>query len=105
MNFSSPLLRKRFHLNSGTVYGLHRDLIVKLIFRCNMKFKVVVTKGMDFGYIVEVPSLPGCLCQGDTVDEALANIQEAIELYIEDMSPEEIEKAASTNPELHEVAV
>jgi len=34
------------------------------------------------GYTVEVPSLPGCIGEGDTIDEALANIKEAIELYI-----------------------
>ena len=37
------------------------------------------------GYTVTVPSLPGCLSEGDTVDEALTNIRDAIELYIEDM--------------------
>ncbi len=37
------------------------------------------------GYTVTVPSLPGCLSEGDTVDEALANIRDAIDLYIEDM--------------------
>ncbi len=37
------------------------------------------------GYTVEVPSLPGCVSQGDTVEEAMANIKEAIEAYIEDM--------------------
>jgi len=62
-----------------------------------MKFKVVVSKGMDFGYVVEVPSLPGCFSQGDAIDEALVNIREAIELYIEDMTPDEKEKAASSN--------
>jgi predicted RNase H-like HicB family nuclease len=35
------------------------------------------------GYWVEVPSLPGCVSQGDTREEALANIKEAIELFIE----------------------
>ena len=35
------------------------------------------------GYTVEVPSLPGCISEGDTIDEALANIKEAIDLYIE----------------------
>ncbi|MCA0458264.1 MAG: type II toxin-antitoxin system HicB family antitoxin [Chloroflexi bacterium] len=35
------------------------------------------------GYTVEVPSLPGCISEGDTVAEALANIKEAIELHIE----------------------
>jgi predicted RNase H-like HicB family nuclease len=35
------------------------------------------------GYTVEVPSLPGCVTEGDTVEEALANAREAIQLYIE----------------------
>lgn len=34
------------------------------------------------GYTVEVPSLPGCVTEGDTVEEALANAREAIDLYI-----------------------
>ena len=33
------------------------------------------------GYTVEVPSLPGCVSEGDTIDEALANAREAIESY------------------------
>jgi predicted RNase H-like HicB family nuclease len=37
------------------------------------------------GYTVEVPSLPGCISEGDTLEEALANIKEAIELHIESM--------------------
>jgi predicted RNase H-like HicB family nuclease len=46
---------------------------------------------------VEVPSLPGCYSQGDTVEEALQNIREAIDLHIESMIahgeevPEDIE--------------
>ena len=70
-----------------------------------MKFKVIVRKGLDFGFVVEAPSLPGCVSQGDTLEEALSNIREAIELYIEDMSPEDIERAASSSPELYEIAV
>ena len=35
------------------------------------------------GYTVEVPSLPGCVSEGDSIDEALANIRESIELYID----------------------
>jgi predicted RNase H-like HicB family nuclease len=38
----------------------------------------------DGGYVVSVPPLPGCVSQGDTRAEALNNIREAIELYIED---------------------
>jgi predicted RNase H-like HicB family nuclease len=37
------------------------------------------------GYTVMVPSLPGCISEGDTLDEALANIKEAIDLHIESM--------------------
>ncbi len=35
------------------------------------------------GYTVEVPSLPGCITEGDTVEEALANAREAIQAWIE----------------------
>lgn len=37
------------------------------------------------GYTVEVPSLPGCFSEGDTLDEALANIKDAMKLYIESL--------------------
>lgn len=37
------------------------------------------------GYTVTVPSLPGCISEGDTFEEAKKNITEAIELYLEDM--------------------
>ena len=37
------------------------------------------------GYTVTVPSLLGCISEGDTIDEAMANIREAIDLFIEDM--------------------
>jgi len=48
-----------------------------------MKVKVVLEPSDEGGYTVYVPSLPGCISEGDTVEEALANIQEAIELYLE----------------------
>jgi predicted RNase H-like HicB family nuclease len=38
----------------------------------------------DGGYIASVPALPGCVSQGDSRGEALANIREAIALYVED---------------------
>lgn len=48
-----------------------------------MRRKVILYPGED-GYIVaEVPSLPGCISQGKTREEALANIQEAIVLHVE----------------------
>jgi len=48
-----------------------------------MKLKVILEPSEDGGYTVFVPSLPGCISEGDTVDEAMANIREAIELYLE----------------------
>ena len=48
-----------------------------------MRFKVVLEKSDEGGYTAYVPSLPGCISEGDTKEEALKNIQEAIELYLE----------------------
>jgi len=48
-----------------------------------MRFQVILESSDEGGYTVYVPSLPGCISEGDTVDDALANIQEAIELYLE----------------------
>jgi predicted RNase H-like HicB family nuclease len=47
------------------------------------KRKVVMYPGEDGYFVAEVPSLPGCISQGKTREEALANIQEAISLYLE----------------------
>ncbi len=40
---------------------------------------------VDEAYIITVPQLPGCMSEGDTVEEALENIEDAIELYLDDM--------------------
>jgi len=48
-----------------------------------MRFKVVLEPSDEGGYTVFVPSLPGCISEGDSVDEALKNIEEAIELFVE----------------------
>jgi predicted RNase H-like HicB family nuclease len=47
--------------------------------------QVVIYPDEDGGYCASCPSLPGCHSQGDTWEETLANIKEAMELYIEDM--------------------
>lgn len=48
-----------------------------------MKLKILLEKSNDRGYTVTVPSLPGCISEGETVKDALANIKEAIQLYLE----------------------
>lgn len=48
-----------------------------------MRLKVVLEPSEEGGFTVFVPTLPGCISEGETVQEAIANIQEAIELYLE----------------------
>ncbi len=48
-----------------------------------MKIKVIVEKGEDGYFVAHCPSLKSCWSQGKTKEEALKNIQEAIELYLE----------------------
>ena len=47
------------------------------------KRQVIIYPGEDGYFVAEVPSLPGCISQGKTREETLANIEEAISLYIE----------------------
>jgi predicted RNase H-like HicB family nuclease len=49
-----------------------------------MRYKAILKREVDGGYVATVPALPGCVSQGDTRDEALRNIREAADLYIED---------------------
>ncbi len=53
------------------------------------EFDVVIVEDERGGYIAFVPTLPGCHTQGDTIDELLRNVKEAIELYIETLTEEE----------------
>ena len=49
-----------------------------------MKYTVILEREPDGGFVASVPVLPGCISEGDTKEEALVNIKEAIDLYIED---------------------
>ncbi len=48
-----------------------------------MRFKIVLEESDEGGYTAYAPSLPGCISEGETKEDALKNIQEAIELYLE----------------------
>jgi predicted RNase H-like HicB family nuclease len=67
-----------------------------------MNLKVVFEPSEDGGYTVFVPSLRGCISEGDTREEALRNIREAIELYLE---PAEGEIPSAPGVEVVEVAL
>ena len=49
------------------------------------RFKAIFERDVDGGYSVFVPALPGCASQGDSIEETQANIEEAIELYLESL--------------------
>ena len=48
-------------------------------------YRILLTKEPEGGYTVNVPSLPGCITYGETLDEAIAMAKEAIELYLESL--------------------
>ena len=50
-----------------------------------MKYRVVIQQDEDGMFVAEVPSLPGCVSQGKTRKEAVMNIQEAMEAYLESL--------------------
>jgi|FLYN01.1.fsa_nt_gi predicted RNase H-like HicB family nuclease len=61
----------------------------------------IVYQDEEGNWIAEVPSLPGCVTQGDTREEVIANIREAIMLYLEDLDEEHQELYREyINPEL-----
>ena len=48
-----------------------------------MKLKVIIYEAEEGGFWAEVPALPGCFSQGETIEETIANLREAVELYLE----------------------
>jgi predicted RNase H-like HicB family nuclease len=65
-----------------------------------MSYKVILEAQDEGGFTVYVPALPGCVSQGETSEEALANIKEAIEVYLES-----IHSRGITLPEVMEYEV
>lgn len=67
-----------------------------------MKLKIILEPSDEGGFTAIVPCLPGCISEGDSKEEALANIHEAIELYLE---PVEDDFDFAPNAELMEIAI
>ena len=67
-----------------------------------MNLTVVLEPSEDGGFTAVVPSLPGCISEGDTREEAVANVHEAIELYLE---PVDDDGEFNEKAEVIEVAV
>ncbi len=66
-----------------------------------MKYRVLVEVDEDGVFVAEVPSLPGCVSQGASRNEALTNIREAISLYIESLE----ERGEPVPPPINEEVV
>lgn len=67
-----------------------------------MRLKVVLEPSDEGGCTIYVPTLPGCISEGDTREEALANIEEAIVLYLE---PADDDLSYEPDVEMVEIAV
>jgi predicted RNase H-like HicB family nuclease len=69
-----------------------------------MKYRVLIEVDEDGMFVAQVPSLPGCLSQGETRKEALKNIEEAIAVYLESLQAYDEPIPPSIFEELVEVA-
>lgn len=70
-----------------------------------MQLRVMLEPSDDGGYTVTVPSLPGCISEGETRDEALANIREAIQLYLDPVEDDLAARETTQRTELVEIAI
>lgn len=57
-----------------------------------LQYDAVFEKEKDGGYSVWIPDLPGCSSQGDSLEEAMKNIKEAMELYLEDADNDKVDE-------------
>ena len=70
-----------------------------------MKFRVVIEPDEDGVFVVECPVLPGCVSQGKTRDEAIANIRDAIQGYLHSLEKHNEPIHSPVAEEIVEVAV
>jgi predicted RNase H-like HicB family nuclease len=68
-----------------------------------MKYRVLIEQDEDGVYVAEVPSLPGCISQGQTREQAIENIKEAIAGYLESLEAHDEPVPPSITEELVEV--
>jgi predicted RNase H-like HicB family nuclease len=70
-----------------------------------MRYPVIVYPEETGGFSVVVPTLPGCHSQGETLEEALANLRAAVELYLEVLREDGLEPERQPDPLLTTVEV
>jgi predicted RNase H-like HicB family nuclease len=59
-----------------------------------MKLKVVLYEEQEGGYSAEVPALPGCFSEGETLEDVLRNVREAIECHLDEPAPRQLPENA-----------
>ena len=69
-----------------------------------MKYRITIEQDEDGIFVAEVPALPGCITQGETRSEAIANAKEAIGLYMESLKAHNDPVPPSIYEEIVEVA-
>jgi predicted RNase H-like HicB family nuclease len=67
-----------------------------------MKIQIILEPSDEGGYTAYIPSLPGCISEGNTREDTLLNIREAIDLYL---APVDDDRSFAPNAELVELAV
>lgn len=70
-----------------------------------MKYRVLIEQDEDGAFVVQVPALPGCISQGSSREEALTNIREAIEGYLESLRAHDEPIPPAISEEIVEVVV
>lgn len=70
-----------------------------------MKYRALIQQDEDGVFVAEVPTLPGCVSQGMTRAEAIKNVQEAIEAYLESLKAHDQPIPPSIDEEVVEVTV
>ncbi len=88
---------------AGTTRGLAR--YSPALGRQAVKFRVLIDQDEDGVFVAQVPALPGCITQGATRQEAVANAEEAIAGYLESLNERGEAIPPAINEELVEVAV
>jgi predicted RNase H-like HicB family nuclease len=80
---------------SGVCYNLpHKQLGSKEQTSMTYKATIIIEKD-EHGYYAYAPELAGCQTQGSSLDEIMVNIQEAVELYVDTMTDDEIKQSLS----------
>ena len=75
-------------LNPFTHTNLSKNLIIEI-----MRFKIILEEDEEVGgFIASFPGLPGCFSEGDTVEEAIENIKEAIQACLESLAEDELQE-------------